>query len=186
MKVLVMGAGILGTTSAWYLNRLGNEVTVLDRQPGAGLETSFANGSQISVSFAEPWANPRAPLKLLKWLARDDSPLLFRLRADPHQWVWGLHFLRECTPRRTRFNTIQLTRLGLYSRASLQELRLETGLEYNQLERGILHFFGSPAELDDARPGLELMREFGCTVNFLSTDEIVALEPALGGCRHLI
>ncbi|MGA2552475.1 MAG: D-amino acid dehydrogenase [Burkholderiaceae bacterium] len=179
MKVLVLGAGILGTTSAWYLNRLGHEVTVVDRQPGAGLETSFANGSQISVSYAEPWANPGAPLKLLKWLARDDSPLLFRLRLDPHQWRWGLQFFFECAPGRTRFNTIQLTNLALYSRQCLIALRRDTAIEYDALEKGILHLFETEKDYAAARPGLELMREFGCTMNFLNPKEIAALEPSL-------
>lgn len=179
MKVLVLGAGILGVSSAWYLNRSQHEVTLVDRQEGPGLETSFANGSQISVSYAEPWANPWAPLRILKWLGRDDSPLLFRPRADWHQWRWGLQFLLQCTPSRTRFNTIQLTNLGLYSRQSLRELRQITGIEYDQLERGILHLFTSRAEYNAARPGLELMREFGCTMNFLTPDQIVDIEPAL-------
>lgn len=183
MKILVLGAGILGTTSAWFLRRDGHEVTVVDRQPAAGLETSYANGSQISVSYAEPWANPGAPMKILKWLGREDSPLLFRLNADPHQWIWGLTFLANCTAKRARHNTIQLTNLGLYSRSTLIALRRELGLEYDALERGILHLYESDAEFEAARPGLELMREFGCTMNFLNPDEIVALEPALASYR---
>ncbi len=179
MKIIVLGAGILGVTSAWFLARDGHDVTVIDRQPGAGLETSYANGSQISVSYAEPWANPGAPLKILKWLGRDDSPLLFRLNADPHQWVWGLSFLANCTPGRTRFNTIQLTNLGIYSRDTLIALREETGVRYDELSRGILHLYESEADLDAARPGLELMRDFGCAMNFLNPEEIVALEPSL-------
>jgi len=91
--VVVLGAGVIGATSAWYLARAGHEVMVVDRQPEAALETSFANGGQISVSHAEPWANPTAPLKILQWLGREDAPLLFRLRADPAQWLWGLRFL---------------------------------------------------------------------------------------------
>lgn len=183
MKVLVLGAGILGTTSAWYLNENQHDVTVVDRQPGAGLETSFANGAQISVSYAEPWANPGAPWKLLKWLSSNDSPLLFRLRADPHQWRWGLQFLRECTPKRTRFNTIQLTNLGLFSRACLIELRHAAQLSYDELERGILHVFETESDFAAARPGLELMREFGCTMNFLNPAQIADLEPALAPYR---
>ena len=183
MKIIVLGAGILGATSAWFLRRDGHEVTVIDRQPGAGLETSYANGSQISVSYAEPWANPGAPLKILKWLGKEDSPLLFRLNADPHQWWWGLAFLANCTPARTRANTIQLTNLGLYSRATLIALRRETGIRYDELERGILHLYESEADYEAARPGLELMREFGCTMNFLDPDEIVRLEPALASYR---
>ncbi len=179
MKIIVLGAGILGVSSAWYLSQDGHEVTVIDRQDGCALETSFANGAQISVSYAEPWANPGAPLKLAKWLLRDDSPLLFRWRADWHQWLWGLQFARECLPARTRFNTIQLTNLGLYSRAALIDLRAKLALEYDQLERGILHVFTSDKELEASRPGLELMREFGCTMNFLDRAQTVALEPAL-------
>src|ERR1700754_320898 len=148
MKIIVLGAGILSVTSAWFLRRDGHEVTVVDRQPGAGLETSYANGSQISVSYAEPGANPGAPLKILKWLGRDDSPLLFRLNADPHQWMWGLTFLANCTPGRTRHNTIQLTNLGIYSRDTLKALRRETGIRYEELEKGILHLYESDAELE--------------------------------------
>ena len=128
MKIIVLGAGILGTVSAWFLRRDGHEVTVIDRQPDAALETSYANGSQISVSYAEPWANPGAPMKILKWLGRDDSPLLFRLNADPYQWMWGLTFLANCTASRARFNTIQLTNLGLSSRSTLGELRRDLGI----------------------------------------------------------
>ena len=141
MKVIVMGAGIVGTASAWYLAKAGHEVTVLDRQPEAGLETSFANGGQISVSHAEPWANPGAPLKVLKWLMREDAPLLFRLRADLAQWEWGLRFIRECLPGRTRDNIIQILAMAKYSRSQLQALRAETGIQYDQLTRGILHVY---------------------------------------------
>lgn len=123
MKVTVFSAGVTGITSAWFLSQAGYNVTVVDRQAGAGLETSFANGGQISVSHAEPWANPGAPLKVLKWLMREDAPLLFRLRPDLNQWLWGLSFLRECTPGRTRHNIKQMANLGLYSRATLQQLR---------------------------------------------------------------
>ena len=100
MKVIVLGAGIIGTASAWFLQKAGHEVTVIDRQPGVAQETSFANGCQISVSHAEPWANPGAPIKLLRWLSKDDAPLLFRPRAEWLQWRWSLQFLRECTPAR--------------------------------------------------------------------------------------
>jgi D-amino-acid dehydrogenase len=101
MHVCVLGGGVVGVTSAWYLAHDGHEVTLVDRQRGPALETSFANGGQISVSYAEPWANPGAPLKILKWLAHDDAPLLFRPRFDWRQWRWGLTFLLECLPSRT-------------------------------------------------------------------------------------
>ena len=100
MQVAVLGAGVVGVASAWYLRDAGHDVRVLDRQPAAGMETSFANGGQISVSHAEPWANPGAVAKIIKWLGREDAPLLFRLRADPQQWLWGLKFLAECLPGR--------------------------------------------------------------------------------------
>ena len=101
MKVIVLGSGIVGTASAWFLHKAGHDVTVIERQSGAAQETSFANGCQISVSHAEPWANPSAPLKVLKWLGQEDAPLLYRPRAEWLQWRWGMQFLRECTPART-------------------------------------------------------------------------------------
>ena len=183
MKILILGSGLLGTASAWYLARDGHEVTVVDRQPGSGLETSFANGGQISVSHAEPWANPGAPVKVLKWLAREDAPLLFRLRLDPAQWSWGLRFLVECLPGRTRDNIVQLLNLGLYSRAALQALRAETGIAYDHLERGILHFYTSVHELEAAQGTARLMREFGVDRQAKTADECVAIEPALRHAR---
>jgi len=186
MKVLVLGAGVTGVTAAWFLNQAGHDVTVLDRQPAAGMETSFANGGQISVSHAEPWANPSAPLKVLKWLAREDAPLLFRLRADMHQWLWGLGFLRECLPSRTRHNIAQIVNLGLYSRATLRDLRQRTGIAYDQLSRGILHFYTSRAEFDAAQEPARVMREHGCELDMKTADECVAIEPALAHARDRI
>jgi D-amino-acid dehydrogenase len=179
MKVIVMGAGVIGTATAWYLNRLGHEVTVLERNAGAARETSFGNGGQISVSHAEPWANPSAPFKLLKWLGREDAPLLFRLRADPAQWRWGLKFLAECTPARSRRNLIQLLNLGTYSRESLRQLRRETGIHYDQLSKGILHFYTSAREFELALEPARLMRELGCDRQVIDAQEAVRLEPAM-------
>ena len=184
--VIVLGAGVTGITTAWFLRQAGHEVTVVDRQPGAGLETSFANGGQISVSHAEPWANPGAPWKVLKWLAREDAPLLFRLRPDLKQWLWGLSFLRECTPGRTRHNIRHIVNLGLYSRATLQRLREQTGLQYDALQRGILHFYTSQAEFDAAQEPAKVMREHGCELDMKTADECVAIEPALAQSRHRI
>ena len=131
MRVIVLGAGLLGVTSAYFLQQLGHEVTVIDRQGAPGAETSFANGGQISVSHAEPWANPSAPLKVLQWLGQEDAPLLFRIRADMRQWLWGLSFLRNCTPARTRHNIEQIVRLGTYSRSPkvIDGVRAFTGAE---------------------------------------------------------
>lgn len=182
MHVLVMGAGVVGTTTAWYLRKAGHEVTVLERRAGAGEETSYANGGQISVSHAEPWANPQAPLKILQWLFKDDAPLLFRLRRDPAQWRWGLRFLMECTAGRSRHNLIQILNLGTYSRERLQELRRETGLDYHQVEKGILHFYTNPGEFQAALEPSRIMREMGCDRQVIDADEAVRIEPAL---RHL-
>ena len=182
MKVIVLGAGLLGVTSAYFLREQGHEVTVLDRQAAPAAETSFANGGQISVSHAEPWANPSAPLKVLKWLGREDAPLLFRMRADLRQWLWGLQFLRECTPARTRHNIEQIVRLGTYSRSTLQALRCDTGIQYDQRTQGILHFYTDEKEFDGAEAPAAQMRALGCDRRVISADEAVALEPAL---RHI-
>lgn len=179
MRVVVLGAGVVGVAAAWYLTRAGHEVTVVERQAEAGMETSFANGGQISVSHAEPWANPHALLKMLKWLGREDSPLLWRLRADAAQWLWGARFLAECRPARARHNTIALLRLGLYSRSRLQALRRELALEYDQLERGILHIYTDAREFERAAAQSDLMRRHGCDRVAKSAAECLAIEPAL-------
>jgi D-amino-acid dehydrogenase len=183
MRVIVLGAGLLGVTSAYYLSQLGHEVTVIDRQASPAAETSFANGGQISVSHAEPWANPSAPFKVLQWLGKEDAPLLFRIRADMRQWLWGLQFLRECTPARTRHNIAQIVRLGTYSRDMLQQLRRDTGLAYDQRTQGILHFYTTQKEFDGALKPAEQMRELGCERLVISADEAVRLEPALAHIR---
>jgi len=186
MKVIVLGAGLLGVTSAYYLQQLGHEVTVLDRQAAPAAETSFANGGQISVSHAEPWANPSAPVKVLHWLGQEDAPLLFRLRADMRQWMWGLEFLRECTPARTRHNIEQIVRLGMYSRAMLRELRRETGIAYDHRTQGILHFYTNTKEFEAALKPAELMRTLGCARQVVTADEAVRIEPALAHIRSRI
>ena len=183
MKVLVLGAGLLGVTSAYFLRQQGYEVTVVDRQASAAAETSFANGGQISVSHAEPWANPGAPLKVLKWLGKEDAPLLFRLRADARQWRWGLQFLRECTPARTRHNIEQIVRLGTYSRDTLQQLRRDRDIAYDERTQGILHFYTSQQEFDAAEAPAAQMRELGCDRRVISADEAVKIEPALAHIR---
>ena len=183
MKVIVLGAGLLGVTSAYFLRQQGHEVTVVDRQASAAAETSFANGGQISVSHAEPWANPGAPLKVLKWLGKEDAPLLFRLRADARQWRWGLQFLRECTPARTRHNIEQVVRLGTYSRDTLQQLRRDRAIAYDERTQGILHFYTSQQEFDAAEAPAAQMRELGCDRRVISADEAVKIEPALAHIR---
>ena len=183
MKVVVLGAGLLGVTSAYFLRQQGHDVTVVDRQATPAAETSFANGGQISVSHAEPWANPSAPLKVLKWLGKEDAPLLFRIRADMRQWLWGLQFLRECTPTRTRHNIEQIVRLGTYSRDTLQQLRRDIGIAYDERSQGILHFYTSQEEFDGAEGPAAQMRALGCDRRVISADDAVAIEPALAHIR---
>ncbi|GAC1322728.1 MAG: D-amino acid dehydrogenase [Collimonas sp.] len=186
MKVIVLGAGVIGTSSAWFLNKEGHDVTVIERQPGAAQETSFANGCQISVSHAEPWANPQAPLKVLKWLGQEDAPLLYRFRPEWLQWKWALNFLRECTPARTSDNIRQIVAICEYSRQTLQAVRADTGVDYDCLTRGILHFYTDQKEFDISLPAAKLMRDLGCPRDSISADEVVKIEPALARIRDKI
>jgi D-amino-acid dehydrogenase len=165
MRIAVLGAGVIGVTAAWYLRQDGHEVQVIDRREGPGLETSFANGGQISADHAAPWAKPGVPLQALKWMLHEDSPLLFRLRADPAQWRWGLAFLRNCTAERYRQNASKLRALGSYSRKELRALRKATGLHYDEVTRGILVLYTAPQE---RAPG------------WLTPEECIAIEPAVG------
>jgi D-amino-acid dehydrogenase len=186
MKVLVLGAGVIGTATAWYLADRGHEVSVVDRQAQPGMETSFANGGQISVSHSEPWANPDAPIKLLKWWRNPDAPLLFRLRMDPKQWEWGLRFFYECMPWRTLENSRQMVTMSAYSREQLQALRETTGIQYDALERGILHYFTDQLSFDGAAASAPELRKYGLELEMKDPDECVAIEPALAHFRDRI
>lgn len=179
MHVAVLGAGVVGVTAAWYLREAGCEVTVVDRNDTVAAETSFANGGQISVSHAEPWATPRALRKLPSWLADRDSPLRLSPTPDPALWRWLLAFVNECRPARVRDNVRHLVTLGLYSRAQLQALRAGLGLQYDQRTRGILHVYTDAGEFRAARRAASLMREFGCERKVLDTEAALAVEPAL-------
>ncbi len=179
MHVIVLGAGIIGVSTAWHLIERGHTVTMVDRQQDAALETSFANGAQISVSFCEPWASADAPLKVAKWLLRDDSPLLFRPRLDPHQWRWGLSFLTQCNDAAFERNVAQLVALGRYSHQALKQVVASTGIRYDRIERGILHFFSSQADLDAGASAAALMRRHGVDRQVLDRAGVLAIEPSL-------
>ena len=179
MKVLVLGAGVVGVTSAWYLAQQGHEVTVAERHSQAGMETSFANGGQIAASHAEPWAKPSAVPQILRWLGREDAPLLFRPRADWAQWAWGLSFLRECIPGRFERNCRALAGLAAYSRDALQGLRESTGIAYDHLTRGILHFATDARGFEALARSAEAVRALGIERDVKSALECLALEPAL-------
>ena len=181
MRVVVLGAGVIGTTSAWFLRERGHDVTVIERQAAAAMETSFANGGQISVSHVEPWAAPKAPLQILKWLSRPDAPLLFRPTLDPRQWRWGIAFLLECLPSRTRRNMLQILAISKYSGEVLRELRAATGMHYDDLQRGILQVYTDEAGFASAAKAAELVRRYGIAREVKTADECVAIEPAL---RH--
>ena len=164
MRIAVLGAGVIGVATAWYLRQAGHEVQVVDRREGPALETSFANGGQISADHAAPWAKPGVPLQALKWMLHEDSPLLFRLRADPAQWRWGLAFLRNCTAERFSRNSSRLRALGNYSREQLRALRKAAGLHYDEVTRGILTLYTGPQERG---------------ADWLTPEECVAIEPAV-------
>lgn len=181
MKIIVMGAGVVGISTAWYLAQQGHEVQVLERQPDAALETSFANGGQISVSHAEPWASPATPLTVLRWLGREDAPLLLRLRRDPALWRWCGQFLRECTARRHARNCRAIIQLALYSRACLQQLNRQLGdaLAYDRLQRGILHIYTDAATYRAGQQAASLQSGFGGLRQALDAAQCLRLEPAL-------
>lgn len=190
MKVLVLGAGIIGTSTAWHLLERGHDVVVVDRQDAAARETSYANAAQISVSYCEPWANRHAPLKVLKWMFRDDSPLLFRPQwpfgEGWAQWRWGLQFLAQCNDAAFERNVQQLVALGAYSHAALKEVVAATGITYHRLERGIAHYFTSQEAFDDAAAAAQLMQRFGVDRRVVSREELLAIEPAFRSFAHRI
>ncbi len=177
--VIVLGAGIVGISTAYHLNRAGLDVLVVDRLAGPGLDTSFANGGQVSVCHAEPWANPAAPFKVLKWLGRPDAPLLFRPRMDPAQWAWLAGWLHECLPARSRANTRTIVELALESRAWIQRIRAEEGFGYDAETRGILHFYRDQTTFEAAVPVARLMQDAGLRREVVDVPRMLEIEPAL-------
>ncbi|GAB4208635.1 MAG: D-amino acid dehydrogenase [Tibeticola sp.] len=186
MKVVVLGAGIIGVSTAWHLLERGHEVMVVDRQADAALETSFANAGQISVSYCEPWANREAPLKALKWMFSKEAPLLFRPTLEPAQWLWGLRFLAQCNDAAFERNVRQLVALGAYSHAALKDLVQATGIEYQRLERGIAHYYTDAHAFDEAARAAELMQRHGVSRRVVSREELLRIEPALAHCTEPI
>lgn len=188
MHVMVLGAGITGVTTAWYLHQAGFEVSVVDRQSAAGQETTFANGGQISVSHPEPWANPSAPLLALRWLGKDDAPLRFRPQASMTQWSWALSFLHECLPWRARRNTEAIAALAIHSQRELRRVRSEAGIAgaYDARQQGILHLFFSPDEFRHAPRRAALLSRFGIETAVCTPADCVAIEPALASLAPIL
>jgi len=179
MKVVIIGAGLIGVSTAYFLRLRGHEVTVIEREEGAGLQTSFANGALITPSMPEPWNAPGCWRLLLASLARSDAPLQLRLRALPHLLGWGMQFLRNSSPERYQESTVRNVRLALFSLDILQNLRRQTGIEYGATARGSLKLFRSGQALNDALRGAEHLLAEGLKLRRLSREETVELEPAL-------
>lgn len=177
--VTVMGAGVTGIASAWYLSQAGFCVTVIDRQSSPAMETSFANGGQISVCHATPWANPTTPKKALTWLTKPDAPLLYRLNANAEQWRFIWRFLRECTAKRADDNLKQMVNLGLYSRTTFKALMNELPLDFEQRLQGIMHFYTSLDEYHAAIAPTQRMQTLGCHRTLITPAAARAIEPAL-------
>ena len=179
MKVLVLGAGVAGVACAWYLWRDGHEVTVLERNAGVGLETSFANGGQLSYSYVAPLASPSVIPKIPPWLLRRDSPLRFRPAIDPDQWRWCLEFLAACNRRTADLTTERLLRLSFYSRDLMHELVRTQSMEFDYLQNGKLVVHTQRESLESARRLVEFQRALGAEQRVLDARECVEIEPAL-------
>lgn len=179
MKVLVLGGGVVGVTSAYCLARAGHGVTLVDRQAGPGEETSFANGGQISAGLAEPWANPEVPRQLLQWLGQKNPPFRFRLRAGTDFYGWALRFLGQCAARPAARNLERALRIALYSRQQLRDIREATGIAYALQETGILKIYREPRAFDRARKRMAAMNALGSNLHALDGDATLALEPSL-------
>ncbi|MFT0532471.1 D-amino acid dehydrogenase [Castellaniella hirudinis] len=183
MKIIVLGAGVIGVSSAWWLAQAGHEVEVIERRPGAALETSRANGGQISVCYAEPWASAHTLKKVLRWAGRPNAPLRVSPQANPRQWLWCARYLAECRAPRFRANLRAMVSLAQYSRATLDELRARLDIRYQHLQRGILAFYRDPREFEHAQASAALMRELGVDRQVVDAAEVLRIEPALAAMR---
>lgn len=179
MRVMVLGSGVIGTTSAYYLARAGFEVVVVDRQPAPSLETSFANAGQISPGYASPWAAPGVPLKAIKWLLQKHAPLAVKLTGDVDQYLWMVQMLRNCTASRYAVNKERMVRLSEYSRDCLDELRAETGIGYEGRQLGTTQLFRTQAQLDNAAKDIAVLQQSGVPFELLDRAGIARVEPAL-------
>jgi D-amino-acid dehydrogenase len=184
MRVLVLGSGVVGVSTAYYLARAGHEVTVVDRQPGPALETSFANAGQISPGYASPWAAPGVPLKALKWLFQRHAPLAIRPDGTLFQLEWMWEMYRNCSAERYAVNKERMVRLAEYSRDCIRQLRQESDIQYEGRQQGTLQLFRTQAQYDGAAKDIEVLREAGVPYEVLNSAELSRAEPALADVRH--
>src|SRR5690606_23008227 len=181
MRILILGSGVIGVTSAWYLRQQGHEVVVVDREAAPALSTSFGNAGQVSPGYASPWPAPGIPLKAVKWLHSRHAPLAIRPTADPAQYRWLWAMLRNCTHHRHAVSKARMVRLAEYSRDCLAGLRADTGIGYEQRTLGTTQLFRTQAQLDGAGRDIAVLREYGVRYELLDREGIVRVEPALAG-----
>ncbi|KRP98228.1 amino acid dehydrogenase [Bradyrhizobium yuanmingense] len=184
MKVLILGSGVIGVTSAYYLARAGHEVTVVDRQPEPALETSFANAGEVSPGYSSPWAGPGVPVKAIKWLLMKHGPLVIRPKLDPVMWVWLLKMLRNCTSARYAVNKSRMIPIAEYSRDSLRDLRRDIGIQYDERSQGTLQLFRYQAQLDGTAEDIAVLKQYGVPFEVLNREGCIAVEPALAGVKE--
>lgn len=186
MKVVILGSGVIGVTTAYFLAKAGHDVTVIDRQPGPGLETSFANAGEISPGYASPWAGPGIPAKAIKWLTMKHGPLVIRPKLDPAMWLWMLQTLRNCTSARYARNKGRMVRLAEYSRDVLRDLRRDTNIAYDNRAQGTLQLFRKQAQVYAAAKDIAVLKDYGVPFEVLDADGCAKVEPALAGVREKI
>jgi D-amino-acid dehydrogenase len=184
MKVLVLGGGVIGVASAYQLAMAGHEVTVVDRQPAAALETSFGNAGEISPGYSAPWAGPGVPIKAVKWLLMHHRPLVIRPNIDLNMIRWGLAMLRNCTAARYELNKGRMVRLAEYSRDCMKELRAQTGIRYDERMLGTLQLFRSQAQLDGTAADIAILKRYGVAFELLDRDGCIRHEPALATVKE--
>ncbi|MES2399484.1 MAG: D-amino acid dehydrogenase [Pseudomonadota bacterium] len=183
MKVIVLGGGVIGVSTAYYLAKSGAEVSLVDRQPRPGLETSFANAGQISPGYSTPWAAPGIPLKAMKWMFQKHAPLAIRLDGSLFQLKWMAQMLQNCSAEHYAVNKERMMRLAEYSRACLKQLRDDTGIQYEQRTRGTLQLFRTQAQVDAVQRDIAVLDECNVPYQLLSADELASVEPSLGQAR---
>ncbi|HZF33560.1 MAG TPA: D-amino acid dehydrogenase [Candidatus Angelobacter sp.] len=179
MTTVILGAGAVGTATAWYLSKAGHDVEVVERQPAAALETSWGNGGVIHASEVEPWSQPGMPRKIIQWLGKENAPLLLRYGAIPRMWRWGLDFARNCTPEKFRANSRANLLLALHSLRSLQEIGAETGIAYDRGTNGVMKIYRSNDALDAAARSCAFLAQHGLLFERIGRERCVDLEPAL-------